>query len=287
MEFAGDFIDPFFVCVAIACATLILLDWAIGKDRREALKTTMAEWWVYLDDRGYIGLAQDDVKKARGLLVLAQDHSSNLVSKRARFFCHLILAIPGIPLLFLSIWHLYFGLEQERFFPYASPLLAAVYTLALWYVYSASLFITVWLLGIIVKNSTVLTLVFVVLFDFLVALAILTISWYCVNVAEILVSPVEEYVDLFSLPIDPVSIYERSTTVDYLAFTASSSPTLLHIGFSAAVLLSKLFSFWLKPLVMFLIYRFEESDRGVLTQLSILLAVVAKAIQEAIKAFGS
>ncbi|MEL6564733.1 MAG: hypothetical protein AAFQ59_09850, partial [Pseudomonadota bacterium] len=70
------------------------------------------------------------------------------------------------------------------------------------------------------------------------------------------------------------------------AVILSSLPTL---SYAAAILLfwgSKIFKFALQPLTMTLLIRLHESPKGVLTNVSVFIGVIAKLLQQAVKIWG-
>jgi hypothetical protein len=65
VSFFVDFDDEFFFRVALVCALLVFVDWAIGPTGRAAMREKTAEWWIHIQDTTFVGLVAADAAKIR------------------------------------------------------------------------------------------------------------------------------------------------------------------------------------------------------------------------------
>lgn len=61
-----EWVDGFLYVDVLVVATLVFLDWVLGKERRKKIREGVGDWYLYLEESTYGKLLSDDAEKIRG-----------------------------------------------------------------------------------------------------------------------------------------------------------------------------------------------------------------------------
>lgn len=295
--FAG-FNDKFFFWTATICAVLAFVDWAIGPKARAAMREKVAEWWIVLDDNTFAGLVAADANRVRSafLSIFGRTwYSTRRIIRSGLLSCLVFLSV--LTLLRIAQWIPSFDAD------YAVAILAVLVANGLldWLLLN----ITIGLLGVVAASPSLLRLsaIAVIGFTTLVAKGIAVLFLFAAvvlvvgSVLDVLgvTGPAYSFlVQVFGEPDrsspDCVECVFQGGIYDVIAMTVLAAFlgcvwSLFNI-FNAIVFgVSKLFKPVVKPVASWLLYRFQESDKGVLTLASVGLGGLAKVLQQGAKAF--
>ena len=291
---AQSWIDGFLFWDALIVTSLIFADWIIGKERREAMRERVGEWWLYLDNSSYSGLVADDARTVRQFLqkMFGRSWLSPAFVQRTFIYstavAFLVLTAFQFYLLFLASSISSSASDDPVLlseFAYAIlvlvllPVLMTMPAMITPNVISGWLSIgfTLFLLKKMERSTSLAVLLGILICDVVAACLVTVVSFVLLSYA--LNGPSWGF--YLSLP----GIFSFFSVVA-MAVT-NSLPTLIHASLGILFILSKLVSPLLKKPTEILLIRFYESKKGVLTQLAIGLGALAKIVQEIVKYAGT
>ena len=153
---------------------------------------------------------------------------------------------------------------------------AAMPFLVTYFLFRCSLVVSLKLLAIMKQHRSLLLVLVLLGVDLMMAKIISD----CSN--GLSTGLVENFVRDFLPGIAPYN-HHLITSLGTMIFGLAFLPTGIHLGVSFFFLLNKTFDRFFQPGLQLLILRITETKRGVLSQLAIGAAVIAKAIQETMK----
>ena len=296
--FFRDFDDAFFYQITALCMMLAFVDWAIGPAARAAMREKMAEWWIRLDDSSFAGLVASDAAITRSTFI--EKFGSYWYSWRRiwRSFVVSTITLFAILVVFSAA-----GIIEKFHAGHASYTLVMLVPNAIfdWILLN----ITIVLLGLAAKSPSLFRLAFIASIGFaslilkaiFVFILFLAVGLTVLPIFEVtgisdagynfLVSVFGPRPDLGPPPcVECVfqGVFDDLFVVFFAAITGCLW-AIFNILMAVAIGVSKLFRPVLKPMIAWLLYRFQESDKGVLTVVSAGLGGVAKLAQQAIKIY--
>ncbi|MBB3979359.1 hypothetical protein GGQ64_004599 [Rhizobium azooxidifex] len=292
-EFFKDFDDAFFYWIAVICAALAFTDWAIGPTARAAMRERIAEWWIRLDDSSFSGLVARDAVRVRAILLKYTGKSWYSVRRIWRSVLLSTLALFLVALLFMELNLIdSFNAEYAGYFILMIPP-NAVFD---WIMLN----LTIVLLGYVASSTSILRLsiiafvggVSIVLKAIVVLILFLLLGLMLSHFIEFL-EPADALLGRIFGPAPELGpppciecvfegVFDTLIVVVFAAVTAciwSMFSVISAFTFAS----SKIFSPAIKPVLLWLLYRFQESDKGVLTVASAGLGGIAKLVQQAVK----
>jgi hypothetical protein len=307
LDIKKEFFDGFFFLVSIIVVLMVFIDWLIGKENRALLKNKIAEMWVKLDDSTYIGIVQKDAN----IVLICLEKILGKKWYSPRFF--IVPVVLSLILTYLVIHSLFsVGLFTTIFYDSTNgnpiPLTFSMTSERLYLLYYIvpnavsdwfSLALTIFFLKKIVATDSSQTIIKYIVLDilmvFVFAIVVLLFAGLILDVYLVYVLPEQpnwafkDQCPNFSIICSlDLSLFLGSILFDYrnnyqwlggLIILTGAFPTILHIFLSLLMLFSKLFSPLLKPIISTLLLRFNESEKGLLTQFSIALGAIVKLIQ--------
>ena len=294
MSTAPSWIDDFLFWDALIVALLIFSDWILGRDRRERMKESVGDWWLYLDSSTYAGLVAEDAGRVRRFLERLFSHSWLSPTFLQRTFLYstpitfLVLMVGQIALLFVAssvgsaqpsetnqspepLSQIFYGILIFAVLPViaAIPPMITPNVITAW----LSIGFTLFLLKKMEQSTSFGVLLSILICD-LAAVYLVTLLSFALLSYSLMGFSFGLYASLPGL--------FWFLGVAAMAVTNALS-TLVHAGLSLLFILSKLVSPALKRPTEVLLIRFYESDKGVLTQLAIGLGGFAKIVHEIVK----
>jgi hypothetical protein len=289
MRFFHNFDDEFFFMLGAVCTLLIFTDWLIGPLGRAKMREKLADWWIRLESNTFAGLVAEDAGKIARFF--------RAVFGERWFSWRRIVLTMGFSI-FLTIFlaRVMFG----RNIPVDTAELILVLILANAISDWLSLNITIFLLELMEKSVSLVKLTFLIMLDIIVVIC-------CAMVAVILFSATNIFIDALGWGdaltdflgqyFDPAP--ERRLMANFsfglmialgivipLIFVTTSLWSYGHIVLSIGFVISKLFRPVIKPVISLLLYRFQESKKGVLTLVAIGGGALIKLGQQAIKIYS-
>ena len=265
-QFFADFDDPFFYSILTVVVALSFIDFLLGEDRRQRMRSGLETFWLHIATMSFTGLARED---ARVVLTWLRDRfGTNWKTPR---FMIVAMAVSGIFSLYAIFLLMMLDTRDARYTNYIYPGIIIPNALMDW----LSLAITMWLLKqMSERGSSALLLLGVIAADIVAAcvLSALAIG------GMILLSVIAPAIIPSARSFIPVLGHWFMPAV--MVFMTSILPTLLHLGLSFVFLGSKLFRPLIQKPLSILIYPFTESKKGPLTLIACGLGAVAKLLQQ-------
>ncbi len=264
---SSGFFDDFFILILTAAIALTLVDWCLGEQRRHNMREKVGVWWVWVKDIPWSGVEE---RSARAVLrFLHRALGPRWLSGRCALFVF-GLSIFGTLLIYLPLFifdehpRVALGWASSEF---QKSLLVYLPTNAVldW----LSVGVTMWFLKLLARKASFFVITVLVCADLVIAFVICIVLILFLNVVKLFFSSDQWF--------------GTSLLVAACAFVTTLVPTLLHIGFSFILLVSKALRPVLHPLTAMLLLRFHESKKGVLTILAITGASGLKLLQEWVK----
>ena len=268
MKFFEEFTDHFFFMVSVFCALMVFLDWAIGPAGRSIMRKKVADWWEYLDNESFVELLSLPADIIHDFLTdmfddrffsLKRYYRSSLLALLISLFSYTIILfiIPNSPL------------SEFITFSILSSLSVVFGT---WLSLSATIFC----LEKMFYADDNLEVAFIIVIDIVIMNVISGISICALMIISLMSN---------SLSL----LIEEAISSDYIIHvlvTMAVVPSLAHLAFTAVILISTALEPVIKPFLSWILCRFHESDKGILTQISIGCGVLAKLGQQALKVYG-
>jgi len=273
MQYFDEFADEFFFVVLFICLILIFCDWLIGQEGKRAMRGKISEWWILVDDAPFTGFVNKDARYIVSFIEALVGTNWGVPKRFIRIFIFSVASTLLVSAL-VDV-----GSNQSHLVhDYTVYILLPVNLIAT----SVSLTITlIFLRKISASNSRKLISLFVIadlffvflLFLFsMISIAIVGTSFY--GLSENIYTGQSTIGQFFS-----------STTNLISSFIINIFWSVAHIISMLAFFVSRYFGPVIKPIVSLLLYRFQESEKGVLTLLSIGLGALLKILQQAYKVF--
>lgn len=294
MGFFANFDDRFFFVVALICGILVFVDWAIGPAGRASMRQKLAEWWIRLDDNTFSGLVAQHAGRLKNFFL--KYFGEHWYSLRR------VLMAAAISSLCLLVVIALLDINSVTYFNSTDAL--EILTVIL----PNAIFD--WLM----LNLTISLLRFIEMSTSLFRLSIIAaIGFFAVTIKPIIVLPmaaalglalefagitpvIRSAFDIIFGPPPPtpppicVECVFDGWFLDTLEIILAIILTgfiwsIAHILASLTFSISKLFRPIVKPILSWLLYRFQESEKGVLTVVAAGGGTAAKLIQQAVKLY--
>lgn len=141
----------------------------------------------------------------------------------------------------------------------------------------ASLSFSIWLLSYMIEKESVTTYIAIIVFDAVLACLLFFLT---LSAAMVILTPI--------IPEDSASVYGTTGVFELLmciliVLATAILPTVVHAVYAMYLVASKATGKILRGPVSVICLRLYESEKGILTQISIFLGVVAKVSQETLK----
>lgn len=273
MNGSNTFFDFFFFLVLVICTALAFVDFLIGEEGRRRMRDVCASWWLYLQENTFAGImAKKAASITQSITSLLGD---NLLKK----------SLSVLMICFLTVIPITIGLKSvlgtsTTIGTIVMPALLTSFVCSL-----ASLLITIYLLQRMSFSDSWTLTGGIIIIDMV---AIVVLFWLAL-VGGIALLPVFDPKLLDAGGKLPGMGYTGALKV--LEKIAILAPAIIlsllwsisHLSAAATILVSKILQPLLQPLVSIILYRFQASQKGVLTMLAIGGGAFLKLSQEAIK----
>jgi hypothetical protein len=294
MGFFTNFDDHFLFIVALVCGVLVFVDWAIGTVGRASMRQQLAEWWIRLDDNTFAGLVAQHAGRLKDFFL--KHFGKKWYSSR-----RVLMAILVSSMCFLVVATL---INIDSVAGFHSNKALEIFILLIpnaifdWLMLNQTIF----LLRFIERSTSLFRLLVIAAIGFLAAMLkpfivlpmgmILESAWELSGATPVIHSAFD-IVFGQPPPVPPpacveclfdewfVDLFKIVFAVILTGFIWSITHIFAALTFAA----SKLFRPIVKPLLSWLLYRFQESEKGVLTVIATGGGTVAKLIQQAAKLY--
>lgn len=287
MTYFSDFADEFFFSVAAVVTLFSFVDWLLGENRRRAMRQQFGNFAERLESIRYKELFVEDIQliKAGGDKLFGPSFFS------IRRFVSVFVAVLSIVFFALFVRAFYYPITVERsvFKLTEGPAEVLVHTVHLsdlahrhleffivnFVIFMATLSITLLMLKLATRASSVIaSVLFLVLDCVMIAVQVLPLLYVWIVIFVV--------TNIFAS--SKASVVGSTVMDDSLVFIFV--PSVAYI----LVLLVRMFSKAARkvviPIVTLFLVRFEESKKGVLTNIAVGLGVSVKLAQQFVKSFA-
>lgn len=209
MKYFSNFADEFFFATAGAVLLLMLVDWLIGANKRDAMRLKMEEWWLGLQEATFTGLIARDAALVETALsryfgrrfwsikpFLSAAVISVLVTA---ILITILVVLPDFLTISMPVLSFFYSeTSSQKLF---NRIVSFAFQNALldW----LSLFLTIYFLGVMARSVSVMRLFTVIILDIFAA-ALLTVFVYFSGVSALTLNKLTN--DVFSHTVMDLSI---------------------------------------------------------------------------------